>query len=53
LWLTNRYHRSFDWFVTSPDVRFYSMLVANLCMGWIDQLVLTSFAWRTHDILLV
>jgi hypothetical protein len=29
-------------------MQVYSMLAANLCMGWIDQLVQDSFAWRTH-----
>ena len=24
------------------------MPAANLCMGWIVQLVYDSFAWRTH-----
>jgi hypothetical protein len=30
-------------------MQVYSMLAANLCMGWIDQLVQDSFAWRTHQ----
>ena len=29
-------------------VQVYSIPAANLCMGWIVQLVYDSFAWRTH-----